>query len=198
MPKRISKRRGTKQRRTVVSITPSESFNLGLARSDDALCLRGKYVTSFTTSATANTATLVFNIYPNNLGTRATQLATTFSRYRVKSLNFKFISQITSSGIGSVSLGLVDDAAGEGEQPTDLNQVSELRCSASNFTAQTIPTEFQWRPLDPFKWYYLTGGVTNSDIRLVNPSSLYVASTEAGQSVVMEVDYVIVFKGAAP
>lgn len=198
-----SNRRGGRRRaaaarpRPVISMTQTEAFERSLARSD-SLVLRGKYTSGGTTGGTPGFPGLAFNIHPSNLGTRANSMYAAFSRWRVKALTIKFFVNPSSATVGMFALGIVDDVAGEGEQPTTFDTVSELRCSGVNFINQYTPTEIFFKPLDAKKWYYTPGGVTGSDTRLVYPASIYTASTVASSTYDFQIDYVLVFSGGAP
>jgi hypothetical protein len=178
-------------------MTPTEAFESSLARSD-SLVLRGKFTGGGTTGTTPGNPGLVFNVHPSNLGTRANSIYTAFSRWRVKSLTIKFFVNPASTTVGMFALGLVDDVQGEGEQPTTFDTVSELRCSGVNFINQYTPTEISFKPLDAKKWYYCPGGISGSETRLVYPASIYTASTVASSTYDYQINYVLVFSGAAP
>jgi len=143
---------------------------------------------------------------PLNLGSRAAGLAAVFARYRFKYVRFKFLGNIANSSfpsiIGIVVLGILDDSStAEGDAPTTATALTELRCSGTNMSTQTVPTEFVWQPVDKSKWYYTYTGATGSDVRLASPGVLYVGSTIAPGSGVttavdVEIDYAVVFSGA--
>lgn len=176
----------------VVSLTQSEAFEASLATTADSTVLHGKVIL---VSATTPTPLLLLGLTPAAapFGARANAMSTIFSRYRFKKLIIRFLS--TSNG--PTALGVLDDVSTvTGDGPTTVSGISELRCSALTFTGDTVPTMFTWTPVDKSKWYYCDSEPVVGDQRLTQTGSLWAAATVAG-SVQMEIDYVIVFKGAS-
>jgi hypothetical protein len=174
----------------VVIVTPTEAFERSLARGADSFNLKGKVLFS---QATSTSPAAFIAVTPAQLGVRAIALAAVFSRFRVNRVLIKFME--TTTGVQTV-LGILDDSAGsEGDAPTSLSGVLELRCSALAFGAQTVPTLMEWRPVDKSKWYYCNTGASGSDIRFSIPAISFVASSGTG-GISAELDYDITFKGS--
>jgi len=176
-------------------MTKTEAFEANLSTSADVTVLRGKFVFSAVNSVTAGLPTIQFVLNPTgagNFGLRASALASVFSRYRFKYLRIKFLEQLTTGTICAV--GIQDDVSITANNPTTVSGVSELRCSGSAFSQQTIPTQFEWQPADKNYWYYTTNDLT--DGRLSSSGNIWTASQAASGVVNMEIDYCIVFKGA--
>jgi hypothetical protein len=154
--------------------------------------LKGKFlVTTSLVSGVVN-AIAIFN--PLSLGVRAAAMANLFARYRFNWIAFKFFFTGTSTvGVASV-LGVLDDFTGEGDAPTTIGGILELRCSATNYGGQTIPTEMLWKPPSP-SWNFITGGASGSDQRLVSPAVLYGCSSGSG-TLITEIMFSCVYKGA--
>jgi hypothetical protein len=202
-PKSSNNQRGVRRARQnknsvreVTIMTPSMRFENKLARSSDATILRGKLLLN-STATTAPTPALV--LHPSNFGARANAMSTIFSKFRIKHLGFKFIctqSPATFPIVGAT--GVLDDAsATEGDAPTTNNSILELRCSALSLPFQTVPTEFDWSPVDKSFWYACTTGSSTDDPRFVFPGVLYAGPNSATATVfTFEIDYEIVFKGA--
>jgi len=173
----------------VISLTPAQAFERQVVRNgNDSTCLYGKFSVVFASTATPFNA---LQLSPFSFGARCAALAGVFSRYRFKYVRFKF----TSTNGAYSSIGVLDDASGEGNPPADFSDCLELRASASFLPGTTVPSEFEWKPADPKLWYYTAGGSTGSEQRLVTSGILYGASSTGGSSYI-EVDYCIVFKGA--
>jgi len=192
-------RRGTARRadsvpRPVVAMTPQESFERQLAMHTDSTNIRGKFVG--TVSLPSATPTALFLIQPSTLGARVASISSDYLRWRVKSLRIRFLGEVsgTGNGGGFTSMGVLDDVNYAGEPPTSVSGVAELRCSASTFTSQTIPVNFDFRPLDPKRWYYCTS-VSND--RFDSVGTLYAGTSGSGTAAISyEVDFSIVFSGA--
>lgn len=174
----------------VVSLTPTEAFQAQLARSD-ACPLKGKFIQA---AALTTTPTSLLAISPLNLGVRANGLSAFFTRYRIKYLNVKFTTNTTSLGNAVSALGFIDDVATSTSTPSSVGGVGELRCSATCFGSETVPSRLMWKPSDPNRWYYTQ--TDGDDPRFEFPAVLYGASS-ANQNLAMEIDYSIVFSGAA-
>jgi len=182
--------------RAVVAMTQSEAFERQVVRSSDATALRGKLLF---TGATATTATALFTLNASSLGTRCAAMAGIFTRYRFKYVRVKFLAT-GSSGFSafSTALGVYDDAStGEGQPPTTLSNVAELRASGTVLGGQTIPTFFEWKPADPNLWYYCSPSpAAGSDLRLIDSGVLYAIASTAASPLAVEIDFSLVYKGA--
>jgi hypothetical protein len=175
-------------------MTSTEAFEAKLSRGSDSTVLRGKLVV-VANAPVVPTAVLALN--PASLGVRCVAAATIFSRYRFKYIRFKFLTG-TSSATGITNyacVGVQDDIGLTANTPTGAAGVLELRCSGSSFNNQTVPTQFEWTPVDKNLWYYTTNDLT--DARLSTSGILYSAGLNAATSTMdMEIDYCIVFQGA--
>ncbi len=172
-------------------MTQSEAFEATLATSSDATVIRAKL---FLTPTTATTPTVVTAFDPVSLGGRLAAVSGIYSSYRFKQIVVKFL---TVPGSGSVSLGALDDASGaEGDAPSTISGVQELRCSGSSMQGVTVPTDFVWRPVDTALWFKTFAGSSGSDQRLVIPAILYAAGASGTPQFSLELDITCVFKGA--
>jgi len=134
---------------------------------------------------------------PYNLGARAAALAAIFSMWRFKKVIFKYNYTTASTGTGAVgTLGILDDSLiTEGDGPTTTQGVLELRTSCTNYN-QNPPTTLEYAP-PTSAWYHTYAGATGSEPRLVSCGVVYVGSiVTTTYSHTLEIDYVIVFKGA--
>jgi hypothetical protein len=174
-------------------MTPIEAFESRLATQSDAFNLKGKLLLPIGSIGT--TPTLIFPLIPSNLGVRATALGTNYSRYRIKSLWFKFFPAL-ASGVGeSTVLGLIDDSSAEtGDVPTTFAGLLELRCSGVALPGQTVPTIIQYKPVDKM-WRFCQAGAAG-DPRLYNQAALYAGVLTTAAALQVEVDFDISFKGA--
>jgi len=178
--------------RRVVTMSQTEAFEASLSR-DDSVALRGKLIQI---ASVTTTPSQLFVLSAITLGARAAGLAPFFSRFRIKYLRIKFttIPAILSSTVVNAiaALGLTDDVS-TAANPTSVGGVAELRCSATNFSSETVPTFFTWKPLDPRQWYYtITDG---DDPRLQYPAILWGAASMS-LPVTMEIDYSLTLSGA--
>jgi hypothetical protein len=174
-------------------MTQQEAFERNLSRGNDTVSLRGKFIT--TVASVTTTPAALFAVWPSSLGARAAGLSPFFTRYRMKYLKVKFLANnpVSATVPGVAALGFVDDVSSV-DVPTSVGGVSELRCSGTNFFAETIPTFFEWAPVDKARWYYTTSD--SSDTRFQFPANLWVAGS-AACSVAIEIDYSLVYAGAA-
>jgi hypothetical protein len=156
-----------------------------------------------TTLFTASTSTSAVNYTVINavgntiLGPRVAQLATVYSRYRVKRITL----DLPPLGVnnGDYAVGFLDDVGGEGgisDLPTTIRGVASLRQSMVVFGSTTIIRRLTWTPVDPSKWYYVDPPVTG-DQRLSFPATLCVSpNADTGSlSVNFRVTYDIEFEG---
>jgi len=168
-------------------MTPQEAFERNLAMGGDAFALKGKLIF---VAAVTTTPSALFSVQPSNLGARASGIAAFFTRFRVKYLKIKIQSN-TTGGAGITAAGFLDDISTI-DVPTSVGGVAELRCSATNFGTETLPTFFEFRPLNSLKWLYLSSTVAE----LTDYATCWVASSSTA-SIAVEVDYSIVLSGAA-
>ena len=131
-------------------MTPTEAFNANLSQQSDSIVVRGKL---FYRQSTTTTPSNLLSLYPDSqeFGSRIEAFQNIYSRFRLKSLKVKFMSGLNES----TALGILDDGAPiTGQVPTTYSAVAEMRCSGSKLFQVTVPVEFEWKPLDPKKWYY--------------------------------------------
>jgi len=178
--------------RAVVCYTPQQSFERSLAVLSDSTPIRGRF--TGTTTVVSGTPLALFLIQPANLGSRVASIASDFLRFRVKWIRIRFLgTPVGTTTAGFTSMGILDDVNYAGEPPTTVSGVSELRCAATTFTNETVPTTIEFRPLDKKRWYYCT---SSSNDRFDSVGTLFAASN-ASTAFAYEVDYCIVFSGAA-
>jgi hypothetical protein len=178
-------------------MTQTEAFEAKLSRSMDATPLRGK---AFLLPGIGATPATILSLTPlaTGFGARVNAMAGIFTRYRFKYLKIKFLgSNPTGGGASSfISLGVVDDTTGiPTDFPTTLDGVAQLRCSGTVMGVQTIPTQFEWSPVDKRRWFYTQSDGT--DTRFSNSGALVLSGLASNYQVAVELDYCIVFEGAA-
>jgi hypothetical protein len=174
----------------VVCYTPQEAFEKNLAKSGDSSVIDGKVVGSFT--LTGGTIGTVLFLQPANFGSRAAAYAGIFSNWRIKMMRVRFLGAATASVISTTSMGILDDVGVTGEPPTSVSGVAELRCSATSFSGESVPVNFEYTQVDKTQWFRTVAG---TDQRWVTPGILYAASPVSG-SVAYEIDFRLVFQGA--
>jgi hypothetical protein len=128
------------------------------------------------------------------LGARQANVGGIFSDFRIKQITVK-----CTSGGATAAVGFLDDSSGaEGDAPTNIFDVLELRCSASLLAYGAVPpTEFFYTPVDTKRWYKTNPGASGSDPRNVIPAVLYASTAGSPSSAVtIELDITIVYKGA--
>jgi len=172
-------------------MTRQEAFERNLSLHQDTLVLRGKFSTLNSTTTTPNVALFVT---PTSFGARSGAVSTVFSRYRIKELIIRFMPNSTGTA-AIAALGVLDDVNTSSVLPTNYQAITELRCSATQFEGVTVEKTLTWSPIDKSKWYYTTAD-TVGDPRFSVPAVIYCAAS-ATVSISIEVDYTIVFQGAA-
>jgi hypothetical protein len=177
----------------VISMTRSEAYEANLSRGGDSCVIHSK---QFITSTVGTTPSAVLVLTPANFGARQLAVAGIFSDFRIKQIVVKFISSISSISAGS-ALGVLDDSStAELNPPTSIGGVLELRCSAANFTAETVTTTFVYTPTNTTLWYKTYPGSTGSDARFFAPGVLYGAGQSAATVLTLQLDISVVYKGA--
>jgi len=169
-----------------------QASEMQLATRKDRFTSRGKTTLAFSLAAGIINTVLA----PSVLGSRMVAASLIFSRYRFVKLLFRVF--IPVGGTSNLIVGLLDDSANSiSDLPTTFNDVAQLRCSTIVYGGVTVPTEFEWKPIDPLRWYYVdaesSGG---ADTRFVNPCTLcqFIAGAT---SVLYEIHYTIEFEGAS-
>jgi hypothetical protein len=182
-------------------MTQTEAFEAKLSTHSDAVCLVGKQFFS-SQAITSLTPSILLQLDPTLgfFGTRPANMSAIFNRFRFKYLKLKFLSN-SSTGVPTssiASLGIQDDISLTGLVPTTFADVAELRCSATSFSGQTVPTQWQYVPLDKKRWYYVNNDSTEP--RQSSQGTLWVAASGVSvanpTTVAIELDYSIVFAGA--
>jgi hypothetical protein len=191
--KRAANRRASQNKnsgRVVVAISRSEQFAEKMARNDRAT-LTGKLLLTPTLSGSPSVGT-VLTVTPLNLGVRAASFAVLFAEYHINFIRVKFQTPTISTSV----LGFLDDSsAAEGDAPTTLSGVLEMRCSGINMVAETIPTEFIYTQKASSFWLKTYTGASGSDPRLTAAAILY-AGVSSSSTFIVELDYSITFQGA--
>jgi hypothetical protein len=173
-------------------MTQAEAFERQVVRTGDATTLRGKVPI---TASLGPTIIVLFTFNPSLMGVRAAAFGAVFTRYRIKYVRIKWLSQATTTSYSA--LGVYDEgSAAEPTMPTNTSSLLELRASSSTLVGQTVPNFFEWRPSDPSQWMFTNAGVTGSDVRLTNSGILLGGALTASTSFAAEIDYCVVFKGA--
>jgi hypothetical protein len=148
--------------------------------------------------ATSTTPNVLFNMHPLAFGARAAAMAAIFTSFKIKRIVFRvFVNSAQVSNQATV-LGILDDATStEGDAPTTAAGVLELRCSRVQYSGQTLPSEFEFTPVDKNLWYKCSTATSVTDPRLVYPGILYAAVDTGVGFVSIEANYHLVFKGAS-
>lgn len=197
-----NKRRGNKKGRpnggrrsgqAMIALSMSDMNERQLAVRKDRVSLRGKVYSVVNTTVGIGVSPLL----PAALGERVTALSNLFARWRILKLVIRNFP--TSTSTGTEAFGLIDDDSAEGGSaplPADISQVVALRCSVSGLSTVN-PSELQWNPIDPTKWYYTHQGGAASDPRWVVPASLAVAAaTTVSAGFAFIIYFTIEFEGA--
>jgi hypothetical protein len=169
-----------------------EALETNLAGSSDTIMIKGK--TLVPVGALASTPASLFLVHPNSFGSRTTALATLYAKYKITDLVMTFISAGNSAS-GNVVLGFLDDSISEGDAPSTIEALSQLRCSTVSFAGETVTRSLKWRPRNN-GWYFTYAGSSGSDERLVNAATLYGATTGTEAIFTIMVNYTIRFTGA--
>jgi len=176
----------------------SKAFDLSLV-SRQASHVAKRRVYNFTAASQGSIMGKTFA--PNTMGTSIATLAGVFARWRIVKAIFTYLPfQSGSTTPGQVQFGVSDDVGGEGGTspvPTNAYEVMNLRCATSTCAGESA--EFEWKPLDPNKWYYTFGTGTASDQRFVVPGTLYVIYTAGSGTAAAIIDarFTIEFAGDA-
>lgn len=186
-------RMGTNADNAVTIVTPIERFEQRLAQSADATVLRGKLI--FSTTIVSTTPTVILTLSANAFGTRSIAFAANFTQWKIKRLLMKFTGIVGAANVGAAA-GVFDDVSSSTDVPTTLSDVAQLRCSALSPPGSTIPCFFEYKPNDSKLWHFTTSD--SGDSRLITYGVLYaVAVSGSSAAFFAEVDYELVYKGAA-
>jgi len=179
--------------RTGPSLTPSQKFEAELSARKDRAVLKGSFLNS---SSTVAINSLAMN--PTILGQRPSAMSAIFSRFRILRLVIKILPPVVSSLVAPTpfALGVLDDDySNSGEDPVSINGIAALRCSTVYGAGMTLPTEIQWSPIDPNRWFYVFTESVNPDQRLTIPCTL-IFNVSTGSLVTFQVYYTLEFEGA--
>jgi len=160
------------------NLSLSKQFELKNATTIPSCVIRIKHAGFFTSNVVLGSQVLS----PQTMGQRAAVLAGAFARYRIIKAIFKHVPQNGSNTAGRVYMGCADDNGGEGGTsvtPADYLQIAALRTSTN--ISLGGEGEFEWKPLDPSKWYY-TYTTTGNDGRQTVPATFYAFSDAFGNS----------------
>lgn len=160
------------------NLSLSKQFELRMSNTVPSMTFRAKYAAFSTSNVVLNSIVL----QPSTMGQPTAVLAGNFSRYRIIKAIFKHVPQNGSNAAGRVYMGVADDNGGEGGSsvvPQDYLQITELRTSTN--ISLGGEGEFQWKPLDPNKWYY-TYTTTGNDGRQSVPATFYSVTDGFGNS----------------
>jgi len=200
MPKKNGKGRGRKSKgimREMTVVDPEEKFADDIGQHQDSCNTQGKTLFSVILGSAAVTNAGVMN--PTFFGTRVTNMAAIFTRWRINKLVFRiaFDSATTPSAAAFGVYGILDDASGaEGDAPTSADGLLALRVSGTVGFNTTAGTTRVYKPPDK-DWRFCYAGATGSDPRLYAYGVLFVQQLgTASTSVYVQADYSITFKGA--
>jgi hypothetical protein len=187
--------------------TPNRNHKRGNRRArqnktpgSDTIRLTGRQTLATPTATSGGEAENSLLLNPVAFGDRVGSVADNFVRFRIKSLRLQFKSILPSTAGGLLTYGILDDIVDSTTLPTNRDQILNLRRATEG--ALWRNTSLTWRPLDPQKWYYVSGGDTGSTARFENPASLHWLITDYSTSIVgavglIDVQYAIEFSGAA-
>lgn len=163
----------------LANLSLSKQFELKCATRQPSCVIRIKHAGFFTANVVLGNQFLV----PSAMGARAGVLQGVFTKYRIIKAIFKHVPQQGSAFPGRVYMGVADEVGGEGGSspiPLDYLGISALRCSTN--ASLGGEGEFEWKPIDPDKWYYVyTAGSTN-DQRFSVPGTFYAVTDAFGNS----------------
>lgn len=186
--------------------------SLNRSSATDSIILRGRNSVLTVTGNAGGTAvaltTLTLSL--NNFGDRPVAVGAAFLRWRIKSLQFSYRSNLgsaaTSSGIGTandvglLTMGVADDADNTSTAITTRDQILNFRKAVEKQIWKDL--NLSWSPIDKSKWYYITSESSSSDARFVTPGTLAFIGTNcnfaASQAIgFIDVRYVLEFSGAS-
>jgi len=176
-------------------MTQVEAFEANLSRGGDSCVIRSKFLVTPPLPVVPSTNAITY-FNPGGLGSRQVAASSLFSSFRIKEIIVKFTG-ITNSTVGEnpiapIVVGVLDDATGETDSPNNIQDLLELRCSASYLPGQLTSAYFRWTPVDNTIWYKTFGPTSD---RFVTPGILFAGSTQLGQAFI-EIDATVVYKGA--
>jgi hypothetical protein len=193
-------RKGGRGPRGTLSLSQSENFDRQLATRSDMITVKDRTLTflvSGTTGAGTASAVGLLPALSVSFGSRLASIAANYSRYRIVKMIIRYVPACGTTTSGRVALGILDDASGDvGTVPATVPSISALRCS--RLIQPFKDTEFEYKPVDPMKWYYLVD-IAGQDQRFVIQATflscgdLFASTTTAGS---VELLYTVQFDGA--
>jgi hypothetical protein len=161
------------------NLSLSKQFEIKAANRQPSCFIRIKHAGFYTANVVLNGTIL----QPLTMGARAGVLAGVFTKYRIIKAIFKHVPQSGSAAPGRVYMGVADEVGGEGGSspiPQDYLGITALRCSTN--VSLGGEGEFEWKPIDPNKWYYVFTAGTTNDQRFTVPGSFYAVTDGFGNS----------------
>jgi len=162
------------------NLSMSKQFEIKAATRAPSCVIRIKHAGFFTANVVLGNQFLV----PSTMGQRAGILQGAFTKYRIVKAIFKHVPQQGSAIPGRVYMGVADEVGGEGGSspvPLDYLGITSLRCSTN--VSLGGEGEFEWKPLDPSKWYSVyTSSSSSADQRFSVPATFYAVTDAFGNS----------------
>jgi len=135
---------------------------------------------------------------PQTMGTSIATLAGIYLRWRIVKAIFTYVPVVGQNAVGMIHMGVADDNGAEGgSTPVPINayEVANLRCAV--ISSVTESAEFEWKPLDPDRWFYSYGTGTSSDQRWVVPGTFYVQNDGQSSTLIVHARFHLEFSGEA-
>lgn len=181
----------------------SKKLNAIKNKNDDSLFLKGNDVLAFIRSSSTsqnlpiNGMTTILDLKPSVIGDRLDQVSKAFTRYRFKYIKLHYKSHVSSSTIGALALGIIDDDTNSDTTGNNIGFVPVVNLRCSNDASLWKNFSFTWTPIDPKKWYYTD--TAGGDQRFSSQASLIASfDNPRGDNALLgsvRVEYGIVFEG---
>jgi hypothetical protein len=168
----------------------------------DSIILKGSLrLQNVTTATTTGAVPLTsFLATPSQLGDRPATVNGIFTRFRIKSIKFRYSANQPVTHTGQLIMGIADDVD-QSTGPSTAAHLLALRKNTRQFHIYQNKS-LSWMPIDREKWYY-TQGDTGNDFRFQVPCTLFymtdiASDLTAGATTlgVLDCDYVLEFAGA--
>lgn len=173
----------------------SKDFDLRMGKSNP---ITVEHIRMYNFAVAQPSTVIGLQLSPVNFGSRALNLATLYMRYRIVKCILSVLPYKTVTTGGSIVMGVSDDNSSEGGTVSDpANQFEILNFRTSTTVGANTGGEIVYKPLDPEKWYYISGGAGTSgpaDGRLIYPGTFFVY-TDASAGSIISVRAVIEFAG---
>jgi len=160
------------------NLSLSKQFELKSATRVSSYVGRFKHAGFFSASVVLGAQVLV----PSTMGQRAGVMSGVFTRYRIIKAIFKHVPQQGSNAVGRLYMGVADEVGGEGGSspvPTDYLGITSLRTSTN--ISLGGEGEFEWKPIDSDRWYYVFT-TSGNEQRLSVPGTFYALCDGFGNS----------------